>query len=234
DLEYYENPDYYDALHRAQAEAPYRPTQILNGLFTFAQSGISAIAVGVLLLTFHWSVPAVLILAAVPDLLIRFRFAKRLYIRSRRQTPKERQALYFDWLLTRDSHAKEIRLFDLASVFVDRFGRLRQEIRKERLDLLKKRSVANLLAQVGALVPGFALSGFLAYGALRGRMAVGDLFMFYQAVQRGKGYVSQLLGSFPLLYKNNLFLTNTPEFLVFQQRVTDPPRPKSLTGGVRE
>src|SRR5215475_14131413 len=98
DLEYYENPDYYDALHRAQADAPYRPTQILSGLFTFAQSGVSVVAVGVLLLTFHWSVPAVLILAAVPDLLIRFRFAKRLYIRSRRQTPSERQALYFDWL----------------------------------------------------------------------------------------------------------------------------------------
>src|SRR5215813_427656 len=142
DLEYYENPDYYDALHRAQADAPYRPTQILSGLFTFAQSGVSVVAVGVLLLTFHWSVPAFLILGGIPDLLIRFSFAKQLYIRSRRQTPSERQALYFDWLLTRDSHAKEIRLFDLASVFVDRFGRLRQEIRKERLDLLKKRSLA--------------------------------------------------------------------------------------------
>src|SRR5215471_12394379 len=234
DLEYYENPDYYDALHRAQADAPYRPTQILSGLFTFAQSGVSVIAVGALLLTFHWSVPAFLILAAVPDLLIRFSFAKQLYIRSRRQTPSERQALYFDWLLTGDSHAKEIRLFDLANVFVDRFGRLRQEMRKERLDLLKKRSVANLLAQVGAIIPGFALYGFLAYRALQGRMTVGDLVMFYQAVQRGQGYISQLLGSIALLYENNLFLTNIHEFLAFQPKVTDPQRPKSLTGAVRE
>ena len=71
DLEYYENSDYYDALHRAQEEAPYRPTHILNGFFSFAQSGISVIALGGLLFTFHWSVPVVLILAAIPDLLLR-------------------------------------------------------------------------------------------------------------------------------------------------------------------
>src|SRR5262249_7447176 len=87
---------------------------------------------------------------------------------------------------------------------------------------------------LGALIPGFALYGFLAYRALQGRMTVGDLVMFYQAVQRGQGYISQLLGSIALLYENNLFLTNIHEFLAFQPQVTDPQRPKSLTGAVRE
>jgi ATP-binding cassette subfamily B protein len=32
DLEYYENPQYLDTLHRAQKEGPYRPTHIINGL----------------------------------------------------------------------------------------------------------------------------------------------------------------------------------------------------------
>ena len=47
DLEYYDNSDYYDALHRAQAEASYRPTRILDGVFSFLQSAISVIALGV-------------------------------------------------------------------------------------------------------------------------------------------------------------------------------------------
>src|SRR5690242_8472753 len=32
DLEFYENARYYDTLHRAQQEAPYRPTRMVNGV----------------------------------------------------------------------------------------------------------------------------------------------------------------------------------------------------------
>src|SRR5262249_52823039 len=161
-----------------------------------------------------------------PGLLIRFHFAKALYLWSRRQTPAERRALYFNSLITGDTHAKEIRLFGLGSLFEKRFDRLREEIRKERLDLLKKRSMADLLAQTGAIIPGFALYGFLAYRAVAGLMTVGDLVMFYQAVQRGQSYLGQLLSSVAVLYENNLFLSNIHEFLSLKPRVIDPPRPK--------
>ena len=39
DLEYYENAQYQDTLHRAQQEAPYRPTAILNALLQSAKTG---------------------------------------------------------------------------------------------------------------------------------------------------------------------------------------------------
>src|SRR5262249_16195153 len=160
--------------------------RILDSVFGFAQSAISVVALGGLLLTFHWSVPAVLVIAAIPGLLIRFHFAKALYLWSRRQTPAERRALYFNSLITGDTHAKEIRVLGLGRLFEKGFERLGEEIRKERLDLLKKRSMADLLAQTGAIIPGFALYGFLAYRAVAGLMTVGDLVMFYQAVQRGQ------------------------------------------------
>jgi len=47
DLEYYENAQYYDTLHRAQQEAPYRPTRIAKGLIGVAQSGLSLAAMAV-------------------------------------------------------------------------------------------------------------------------------------------------------------------------------------------
>ncbi|MBM3148935.1 MAG: ABC transporter ATP-binding protein, partial [Chloroflexi bacterium] len=54
DLEYYESSQYYDTLHRAQQEAPYRPTRIVNGLAQVGQSGISLLAMAALLFSFHW------------------------------------------------------------------------------------------------------------------------------------------------------------------------------------
>lgn len=44
DLDYYENPRYYDTLHRAQQEAPYRPMRIVNGLTHIGQSSLSLVA----------------------------------------------------------------------------------------------------------------------------------------------------------------------------------------------
>jgi ATP-binding cassette, subfamily B, bacterial len=234
DLEYYDNSDYYDALHRAQGEASYRPTRVMDGVFSFLQGAISVIALGGLLFTIHWSVPPVLVLAAIPDLLVRFRFAKSSYLQSRWQSPTERQALYFTSVLTEDSHAKEVRIFGLGPVFLNRFGLLRTEIRQQRLKLYKKRSALSLLAQAGGIIPGFALYGFFAYRALQGLMTVGDLVMFYQALQRGQTSMAQLFGSIAVLYENNLFLSNVLEFLALKPKVIDPPRPKKPASNNRE
>ena len=46
DLAYYEDPKYYDTLHRAQQEATYRPTSIMNSLMQLGQSGISLASPG--------------------------------------------------------------------------------------------------------------------------------------------------------------------------------------------
>ena len=42
DLEYYDDPRYYDVLHRAQQEAQYRPLRVVAGLTRVAQGGLAA------------------------------------------------------------------------------------------------------------------------------------------------------------------------------------------------
>jgi ATP-binding cassette subfamily B protein len=141
DLEYYENSKYLDTLHRAQKEGPYRPTQIINGLVRLGQSGISLIAMAVLLLSFHWVVALVLFAAAIPGVLVRLKYSEKMFRWQREWTQAERRASYFNWLLTGDAHAKEIRLFDLGDLFKQRFSDLRKQLRSERLDISRKRSL---------------------------------------------------------------------------------------------
>ncbi len=67
DLEYYENSRYYDVLHRAQQEAPYRPTRIVNDLMIAGQSLVTLVGVAGLLFTLHWSVGLIVVAAALPS-----------------------------------------------------------------------------------------------------------------------------------------------------------------------
>ncbi len=100
DLEYYESARYYDTLQRAQQEAPFRPTHIVNGLVQMGQNGISLIAMSVLLFSFNWIIAAILFAAVIPGIAVQLRYAGKIYRQQREQTSTERQANYLNSMLT--------------------------------------------------------------------------------------------------------------------------------------
>jgi ATP-binding cassette subfamily B protein len=228
DLEYYENAQYYDTLHRAQQEAPYRPTQILNSLIQLGQSSISLFAIAALLLSFHWGMFAILIFAALPGILLRVRHAGQMYNWQRQQTPTERQSWYINWILTGDMHAKEIRLFDLGALFIRRFRDLRRQLRREKLKMVTKRAIIEFVTQTSATLAVFGSYAFVAYRTIQGRITLGDLVMYYQAFQRGQGFLRESLSSLAGLYEDNLFLSSLYEFLDLKRKIVEPVHPRKV------
>lgn len=179
---------------------------------------------------------AILLVTAIPGVLVRLRYAKKTYSWRRERTPAERHSWYFNLMLTRDSHAKEIRLFDLGSLFTRRFQDVRKQLRQEQLNLQTKRTVAESTAQLVPMVAVFGLLLFMAYRTMQGVLTLGDLVMYYGAVQRGRSYLHSVLNGLTNLYQDNLFLSNLYEFLDVKQKVVEPlhpkPVPKSLTTGI--
>ena len=226
DLEYYENAEYYNALHLAQAEAPYRPTTILNGLIQVGQSGISLVAIALLLFSLHWAIAAALFTAAIPGLVVRLKYSRKLYRKQREWTSQERRADYFNWMLTTTSYAKEIRLFDLGSLFQKRFRDLRSSIRREKITLATRTFIAEWAIQASATLAVFGACGFIAYQTLQGVITLGSLVMYYQAFQRGQGALQEMLSSLASLYENSLFLSHLYEFLDLKRTVAEPLHPQ--------
>ena len=225
DLEYYENPQYFDTLQRAQQEASYRPNSILNHLVLVAQNAISLIAMVGLLLSLHWAIAGVLFVAAIPSVMVRVKFADIMYHWHHRRTGMERQADYLSWLLTGDSFAEEIRLFDLGRLFSQRFDGLRHQLYKETLAISSKRFLASLAAQTFASLVMIAAYGIVVYQAFLKILLIGDLVLYYQALQRGQEALRGLLGNLSNLYEDNLFLSNLYEFLALKPKTVQPPNP---------
>jgi ATP-binding cassette subfamily B protein len=59
-------------------------------------------------------------------------------------------------------------------------------------------------------------------------LRLGDLVLYYQALQRGQGNIKGLLNSLSGLYEDNLFLANLYEFLDIKPKLIDPPNPKPI------
>ncbi len=226
DLEFYENPEYHDTLHRAQMEAPYRPAQIVASCAQVAQGGLSLLAVVGLLLSFHWLLVVALFAAALPGLFVKVRFSSRLYQWMRRQTALQRLGRYLSFMLTSIESAKEIRLFDLGDEFRRRHRVLRQQADREKLRLATQRSGFDLLAQVVAVAAVFGSMYVIAQRALAGAVTVGDMVMYFGAFQRAQDFFRDLLTGLAGLYEQNLFLTDFKRFLELEPRVVDSPNPR--------
>jgi ATP-binding cassette subfamily B protein len=228
DLEYYENSKYYDTLHRAQNDAPVRPARIVNGLFQIGQSAISLVAVFWILASFSWVMAAVLTITAAPLALVRLIYSNKIYRWQRACTAKERKAWYFHWLLTGDSHAKEIRLFKLGPLFMKRYHDLYKELLDERLSIITRQSAADLTVQIISIAAVFGSLAFIALRAFQGNITLGDLIMYFGAIQQSQSFLSSLLNGLGGLYEDNLFLKTLYEFLDIKPTLKEPSNPMSV------
>lgn len=234
DLSYYEDPKYYDTLHRAQQEATYRPTSIMNSLMQLGQSGISLLALAGLLISFRWWFAAMLFVATVPGVLMRLKYARQMYNWQRQHTQAERRAYYYHWMLTDGGHAQEIRLFGLGSLFMDWFRELRKRLRVEKLQISARRSLADLITQASATLAIFGALAFVAYQTVEGIITIGDMVMYYGAFQRAQGSLQEIWSSLTTLYEDNLFLANLNEFLDLKPELVEPGTPAAFPRPIKE
>jgi ATP-binding cassette, subfamily B, bacterial len=228
DLRYYEDSKYYDILHRAQQETPYRPTSIVENLMQVAQGVVTVVAMIGLLLALSWVVGLVVLLAALPSAVVRLRYAGKLYRWQRGSTLADRQSWYLHWLLTDGSHAKEIRLFGLGDLFRDWFHDLRRTLRGERLRLTAKRSAADLASAAIATIAVFGTFAYIAWRTIQGVMTVGGMVMYYQAFQTSLSSLQQVLTGLAGLYEDNLYLSYFHEVMALENMVKEPAQPRSL------
>ncbi len=237
DLSFYESPAYYDRLHQARIDAMGRPVAMLENAGAFVQHGLTLMGMAGVLLPYGWWLPVVLLLGALPALAVVFRTTLRQYEWQMRTTTDRRRSFYFDWLLTAQEAAAELRLFGLSAYFRTAFQSLRQRLRTERLALLREQSLAELAAGVFNLLIAGGVMLWMLRRAVQGHFTLGEVVLIYQAFQQGQGLVRTTLASVRQIYNNILFIDNLFSFLKLESHLPEPhlptPMPVELHQGLR-
>lgn len=234
DLEYYENPHFYDTLHRAQLEAPHRPTSIVSGIIQIVQNAVTLGGIAVLLFALHWGIAAVLCASLIPGLLFRLKYADRLFRWQTERSAADRMATYLNWLITGQYYAKDIRLFNLGPLFIKRFRDLRRTLRRERLGMASRYALTELVSEALAVLAIFGCLALIAYRTVQGTMTLGDMVMYYQAFQQAQDHLRMVLDGLASLYEDNLFISNFYEFLDLKPRVAGPARAVAVPAPLKE
>ncbi len=227
DLAYYEDPAYWNSLHRAQAEGPYRLGMIVNDLVRVGQNGLSVVAVGGFIVSFSPVVGLVLIGAGLPAALSQIWFSRRLYDLRLAQTETERKALYYHQMITGAAHAQDVRQLGLGRLFRERYSGLRESLRSATLAVSRSRASWAVLTQGLVTAAVFGSFAVIALMAARGELSIGDLVAFFAGFQLCIGYTQSIFSSLNALYEDQLFLRNLFEFLDLEPGVAVPVESRS-------
>lgn len=224
DLAFYELSDYYDHLHRARAEARYRPVALLGNLGALLQNTITLLAMGAILIPLGPGLAVVLLVSTLPAFFVVIHYALEEYQWRQRTTADDRRAWYYDWIMTTAEAAAEIRIFGLGKYFQSNHQDLRRRLRGERLRLTRRQVLGELAASLLALLIVGAALMLMVWRTLMNFITPGELALILAAFNQGQGLMRTLLENAGQLYANSLFLGNLFEFLALQPVIVDGPR----------
>src|SRR5690554_3405126 len=209
---YFEHPDYQNTFYRALNEASFRPSLVFYGVLGIIQNQITLISMAVVLFMVHWSVFIVLLAITLPIAIIRLRHSFGLFQFRKENTVLERQVSYYNRLLTAPDFAKELRVFNLSGIFRERFNDKKNRWRKTQFLMLKNKTKKEVLVQLLGSLAFFFVYGLIARQAFIGVISIGEVVLYFMAMQRGYAYLQELLSRVSDLYEDSLFLDNLFEF----------------------
>ena len=222
DLSYYETPAYYDMLNRARNEASSMPLSLVQNIGRLIQNSITLIAMIAVLLPYGIWIPFALVFGTLPAVAVVVRLNLRMHDWQYKRAQLRRRVNYYDYTLTNSVDAAELRLFALGPIFIERFQTALVQLRRERLGFLRQEVLTELLAAFLGLATVGTTLAILAWQAITTGGSLGDLALFYQAVNQGQKLAGTLLGGVGQIYKNLLFLENLFAFLALEPTLPEP------------
>lgn len=225
DMAYYDNPDYYDSLHRAQQEATSRPLVIMGNFMSLFGSALSIAGIVAMLTTASIWIIAVMIVAVMPGFAVRLYKARRIYTFRRDNTQLYRRTAYYSAILSSRDFAKEMRAYNLTDFFRRRFVATRRGLVRQLIAISRRLGALDILSAIVEAAAMFAVVALLIRQALAAAITIGTFVMLFEAFRRGQGSLSALVASIASLYDNRLFVTNLFDFLDFKPQITSPANP---------
>ena len=212
-LSVYENPEKQDKMHRAVQEASFRPVKILTALLTFIRTISSGVVLIGLFISIRWYLILILLVAVIPDAVIRLKYSRKRYHLKDAQTTRERAKYYYNRVLTAFPFAKELRLFGFSDFFQRRYNRTQDELFDEKITLSRTELRFTVAAQAFAVALIFGSLGIVSYLTMQGALTVGAVVLFFFAFQRGYSTLNDFFRSLTGLMEDNTFLQDLIDFL---------------------
>jgi ATP-binding cassette subfamily B protein len=213
ELRHFEDSNTYDKMQNARREANSRPLSLVMQVFSIVRNVVTLSTYAVLLVSLSpWSV-VVLVLASIPAFIAEARLAAAGFRLYSWRAPEGRKLNYLEWILTRDNHVKEVKLFGLGPLVLGRYRQLFQKFFDEDRALALKRMGWGLGLGLLSLGAFYGCYAYVANRAALGTITVGDMVLYLAVFRQGQASFQGILTSIGSMYEDALFMSNLFAYL---------------------
>jgi ATP-binding cassette, subfamily B, bacterial len=213
ELRHFEDSETYDKMQNARREAASRPLSLAMQLVAIGQNAVTLAALSGLLWRLSPASVAVVVLASVPAFLAEARLAGESFRLYSWRAPEGRRLNYLEWILTRDAHVKEVKLFGLGPLILGRYRDLFGKFFAEDRRLALRRFVAGAAFGLLSLLAFYAMYALMAGRAAAGAITLGDLTLYIVVFRQGQAAIQAVLAAVGGMYEDALFMQNLFAFL---------------------
>ncbi|NUN63598.1 ABC transporter ATP-binding protein [Pseudanabaena biceps] len=229
ELSHFEDSDFYDKLTQARSQASSRPLSLIGRIFGLGQSALTLLTFSGLLLNFSLWAVVVLVFAAIPSFIAETKFSEHAFRLFRWRSPETRQQHYIETLLSREDYAKEVQLYQLGAMLLQRYRDIFDRLYTEDRNLTIQKGIWGYLLGLLSTIAFYAAYAWIVIEAIAGKISLGEMTMYLVVFRQGQSTFASALTSIGGMYEDNLYLANLYEFL-------EKPIPKSqgyITQGLK-
>jgi ATP-binding cassette subfamily B protein len=213
DLAQFEDADFYDKLTRARREASVRPLSLVMRTFGLIQNLISLISYGALLVQFSVWALAILIVCGLPAFVAETKFSGDAFRLFRWRSPETRMQMYLETVIAREDHAKEVKLFGLGPLMLQRYRDIYNKLYAADRDLTIRRDTWGFFLGLIGTIALYGAYAWIALTTVAARITLGQMTMYLMLFRQGQSAVSAGLSAIGGMYEDNLYLSTLYEYL---------------------
>ncbi|ACG73210.1 ABC transporter-related protein [Anaeromyxobacter sp. K] len=213
ELRHFEDAEVYDKMQNARREASARPLSLAMQAFAIGQNAVTLAALSGLLLRLSPVSVLVIVAASIPAFVAEARLSAESFRVNTWRAPEGRKLNYLEWILTRDSHVKEVKLFGLGPLVLGRYRALFRKFFEEDRRIAIRRMRAGVAFGLVSLAAFYGMYALMAGRAAQGAITLGDLTLYIAVFRQGQGAVQAILSAMGGMYEDALFMSNLFAFL---------------------
>ena len=213
DLGHFEDPVVYDQLQNARREATSRPLNVFVNTTAVVRDVITLATFAAVLAAFSPLVVLILVAATVPSVLAEARLSQQAFQLFSWRAPEGRRMKYLEWLLTRDTTVKEVKLYGLGEMILTRYRGYYEKFFGEERGLAVRRASWGFGLGVLATVGFYGSYAWIVVRTVGGGLTLGEMTMYLTIFRQGQASLRSILSALGGTYEDNLFMSNLFAFL---------------------
>lgn len=221
DIALFENPELLNIVQLAKTgisqiqKLAFALSFAITGVFIFIPSVTLAAGIA-------WWVPLLMLLSSSPSIYIQRKYSKIIWKVIRKQAKITREMNLSSGVLTGEEYAKELRLFGLQELWLQRWQSQFLQFFTEIQQVRKKGAIVVLLwsmfSRIGVALPFV----YVVMGALQGRYTLGDLALYSGLIVQVEQSLQILIGNYTNLYDISLGVSPIFQLLDLKPELQSP------------